>query len=149
MIRLPVSTPFRGFACALPLVVMLTSPGVAHDASPGISLESLPLLTEIAPDAVAISPHVPQMGVHYAHPADLPTGPVWCVIEGRVVCVEYMFTAADLTAGRDWAGLPTGGVMAPITHIDMEYMADGVGPFAEPLYQLHVWFAAQSLLDEY
>jgi hypothetical protein len=112
----------------------------------GQGLSDLPLVSEVAPGAVAISPHVPQMGAHYADPATLPLGPIYCVIEGRVVCVEYMFTADDLAAGRDWRSIPTGMETPPITRIDMEYRPQGAGPFAQPLYQLHLYFASAEVL---
>ena len=107
------------------------------------------MLSELSPGAVAISEHVPAMGAHYAVPSDLPTGPIWCVIEGHVVCVEYMFTAAALAEGRDWKGLPPGVETPPITHIDMEYKPDGIGPFQEPLYQLHIYFVEAEVLAQH
>ncbi len=109
-------------------------------------LSHLPLLSEVAPQAVAVSPHVPRMGVHWAQPANMPTGPIYCVIEGRVVCVEYMFRASDLAAGANWQGLGAGIRTPPITRIDMEYKPDGVGPLREPIYQLHIWFADEAVL---
>jgi len=104
------------------------------------------MLSDIAPQAVAISPHVPQMGEHWAEPANLPMGPIYCVIEGRVVCLEYMFLAGDLGSGSSWTGLGIGMETPPITRIDMEYKPDGVGPFQEPLYQLHLYFAEPEVL---
>ncbi len=109
-------------------------------------LSHLPLLSDIAPEAVAISPHVPQMGAHWAEPANLPLGPIYCVIDGRVVCVEYMFLASEFAAGTDWTGITTGMQTPPITRIDMEFKPDGVGPFQEPLYQLHLYFAESEVL---
>lgn len=106
----------------------------------------LPQLSAVAPDALAISPHVPHMGVHYAMPADLPTGPIYCVIEGRVVCVEYMFAASALSDGMSWTGLLPGFETPPITHIDLEYKPDGAGPVTDPLYQLHIYFADREVL---
>jgi len=127
-------------ALAAAAAVVLAAPAV------GQGLSDMPLMSEVAPGAVAISPHVPHMGAHYADPATLPLGPIYCVIEGRVVCVEYMFTAADLAAGRDWTHIPTGMETPPITRIDMEYRPEGVGPFAQPLYQLHIYFVSDEVL---
>ena len=109
-------------------------------------LSHLPRLSEVAPDAVQISPHVPHMGEHWAEPANLPLGPIYCTIDGYVVCVEYMFLAEELASGTDWTGITTGMQSPPITRIDMEYMRDGVGPFQEPLYQLHLYFAESEVL---
>lgn len=119
----------------------LVAPPAAADG-----LSNLPLLSDIAPEAVAISPHVPQMGAHWAEPANLPLGPIYCVIDDRVVCVEYMFLASEFAAGTDWTGIPTGMPTPPITRIDMEFKPDGVGPFQEPLYQLHLYFAESEVL---
>ncbi|MDD7972993.1 hypothetical protein [Roseinatronobacter alkalisoli] len=120
--------------------VALAAPAVADD------LSHLPLLSDVAPNAVAISPHVPHMGAHWAEPANLPLGPIYCVIDDRVVCVEYMFLASDLAAGTDWTDISPGMETPAVTRIDMEYKADGVGPFQEPLYQIHLYFADAHVL---
>ncbi len=112
-------------------------------------LSHLPLLSEIAPQAVPISPQVPQMGAHWAERAHLPLGPIYCVIDDRVVCVEYMFLATELASGAAWTGIATGMQTPPITRIDMEYKPDGVGPFQEPLYQFHLYFADGEVLAEH
>lgn len=123
-------------AACLALAAPVAADGLSH----------LPLLSDIAPDAVAISPHVPHMGAHWAEPANLPLGPIYCVIDDRVVCVEYMFLASQLSSGSDWTGIDTGMQTPPVTRIDMEYKPDGVGPFQEPLYQLHLYFAENEVL---
>jgi hypothetical protein len=128
----------RPFLAAAALAV--ATPAVAD------GLSHLPRVSDIAPDAVAISPHVPHMGEHWANPANLPLGPVYCVIDGHVVCVEYMFLASDLTAGANWTGIGTGMETPPVTRIDMEFKPDGVGPMPVPLYQLHVYFAESEVL---
>jgi hypothetical protein len=123
-------------AAALAVATPAAADGLSH----------LPRVSDIAPDAVAISPHVPHMGEHWANPANLPLGPVYCVIDGHVVCVEYMFLASDLTAGANWTGIGTGMETPPVTRIDMEFKPDGVGPMPVPLYQLHVYFAESEVL---
>lgn len=124
------------FIACLALAAPVAADGLSH----------LPMLSDIAPDAVAISPHVPHMGEHWAEPATLPLGPIYCVIDGRVVCVEYMFLASELASGADWTEIAAGMQTPPLTRIDMEYKADGVGPFQEPLYQLHLYFAESEVL---
>lgn len=79
----PVGSLIAGMAIAFAAL-----PASAHEAP--ASLEGLPLLADVAPDAVQISPHVPNMGAHWARTDDLPTGPIYCEIEGHVVCVEYI-----------------------------------------------------------
>lgn len=81
--------PVTFAAAAFALTSSVAADGLSH----------LPLLSDIVPDAVAISPHVPHMGTHWAEPATLPLGPIYCEIEGRIVCVEYMFLASELAAG--------------------------------------------------
>ena len=124
-------------------VLLLALPAAAD----GIS--HLPRLPDVAPDAVAISPHVPRMGEHWANPGDLPLGPIYCVIDGRVVCVEYMFLAEDLSGGTDWMGIVTGFETPPVTRIDIEFKPDGVGPMQVPLYQLHIYFADSEVLAQH
>jgi len=137
-----------GVARTLALTLGLTL-GITATASADERLSHLPLLSEVAPKAVNISPHVPKMGKHYAEPANLPLGPIFCVIEGRVVCVEYMFPAADFGKGVNWTGMPPGMQTPPITHIDLEFKPEGVGPNPVPIYQLHIYFADKATLDSH
>lgn len=130
------------FAAAVSLAFALSgSPFSLGSVQANEALDRLPVLAEVAPEAVNISPHVPNMGEHWANPADLPVGPIYCVIDGRVVCVEYMVDLEALNAGRDFVGLGTGIETPPITHIDIEYKAEGIPPHPVPLYQLHIYFA--------
>ena len=129
----------------VPVTIVATFALATPIAADGLS--HLPLLSDIAPQAIAISPHMPHMGAHWAEPANLPLGPIYCEIEGHVVCVEYMFLASDLAAGRDWTNISPGMQTPPITRIDMEFKPDGVGPFQEPLYQVHLYFAQTEVLN--
>lgn len=128
------------------LAVLAVFAGWPAAASAQNGLDGLPILADVAPDAIQISPHVPNMGEHWAVPANLPGGPIYCVIEGRVVCVEYMFDMADMEAGQDWTGLLPAIDTPPITHIDVEFKPEGIEPHPVPLYQLHVYFADQATL---
>lgn len=124
-------------------------PARAHGPSPvAETLDTLPLLAEIVPDAVQISPHVPNMGAHWARPGTPPEGPFYCVIEGRVVCVEYMFEAAELEAGTQWQGLLPGIVTPGVSHIDVEHLPNGIPQREVPLYQAHLYFAGKPLLAD-
>jgi len=120
---------------------LAVSPFHSGEAAASGMLDHLPVLSEVAPDAVNLSPHVPNMGEHWANPADLPVGPIYCVIDGRVVCVEYMLDLEALNAGTDFVGLATGLESPPISHIDIEYKAEGIPPHPVPLYQIHIYFA--------
>lgn len=110
------------------------------------ALHKLPAIADAAPEAVQISPHVPHMGQHWAVKDDLPVGPIYCVIEGRIVCVEYMFDAEDLVRGTDWTALPPRIETPPITHIDVEFKPEGIDPRPVPLYQVHIYFVDKDVL---
>jgi hypothetical protein len=49
-------------------------------------------------------------------------------------------------AATDWAGITTGMQTPPVSRIDMEFKPDGVGPFQEPLYQLHLYLAESEII---
>jgi hypothetical protein len=126
-------------ACAA--AILSAGPSSAEDA-----LARLPILSNVAPDAIQISPHVPQMGHHWARPENLPGGPIYCVVEGRVTCMEYMVDMADLVAGASWRGLAAGIETPPISHVDIEFKPDGIGPNPVPLYQIHIYFTGPETL---
>jgi len=146
MRHLPAALALVALAC--PTLAGLTLAGLtlAGPAQADPVLNGLPALSEVAPDAVQVSPHMPHMGAHWAEPAHLPDGPIYCVIEGRIVCVEYMFEAGDLQSGRDWTVLKPGIRTPPISHIDVEFKPEGIEPHPVPLYQLHIYFADPEFL---
>lgn len=127
------------------LLGLAALPAAAEDAA----LQRLPLLQETAPLAVQVSPRVPGMGEHWAEPDRLPGGPIYCVIEGRIVCVEYMFEAEALAEGTNWLALAPGIETPPISHIDLEFKPQGIEPHPVPLYQLHIYFADRDLLERH
>jgi hypothetical protein len=131
-------TQFTALASSLLLIPAL--------AGASETFEHLPEIVEAVLGAVQISPHVPHMGEHWAEPANLPGGPIYCVIEGRIVCVEYMFEAEDLATGMEWLSLYPRIETPPISHIDVEFKSDGIGPRPVPLYQVHLCFAGKELL---
>jgi hypothetical protein len=81
--------------------------------------------------------------------ADLPDGPLYCVIEGRVACIEYILKVEDLQGGRDWLRLSPGFETPPITHIDIEHRPNGLPSRQEPLYLFHVYFVERGLLERH
>lgn len=141
--RKPLGVVMAGLGCTALTMVSAS----AHEAPR--SLGGLPLLEHVAAEAIQISPHVPQMGAHWARESDLPVGPIYCVIEGRIVCVEYMFTLENFQAGTNWRSLSPGMETPAISHIDIDFKPEGVGPYTEPLYQVHIYFAPRELLDQH
>lgn len=133
---------------AASILSLAALPAFAHENA-AVDLDALPRLEVVAADAIQISPHVPSMGEHWAREADLPIGPIYCVIEGRVTCVEYMFQMTELEEGTDWLKLAPGMETPAISHIDIEFKPEGVGPNPVPLYQLHIYFATPDLLAQH
>ena len=43
-------------------------------------------------DAVKLTDVIPQMGEHWANPAQLPLGPIYNVYKGEVIGLEYMWS---------------------------------------------------------
>ena len=99
----------------------------------------LPIAWVPPPAVVQISPCVPTMGEHWANPADLPTGPIYTVHNGRLISVEYMLTQADLAAGQDWTDrtFRYWDQPLPIDHADIEFLPAGHEGFAVPHYDMH------------
>jgi hypothetical protein len=108
------------------------------------ALAGLPTVARLPPGTVRISPVVPGMGEHWANPRDLPLGPVYCVIQGRVVCAEFMIAQEDFEAGRSFpvleAPLRKGRRLPALDHLDVGFEPHGHPGFAVPHYDLHMYF---------
>ncbi len=115
--------------CGLTTPVFAQSP---YDALPGV--DTLPA------DVVKISGIVPAMGEHWANPSTLPLGPIYCVHEGKIVCLEFMISQEDFAAGKSWptlagmAGLPT------VNHTNIGFEPHGHEGFEVPHYDIHMFF---------
>ena len=91
------------------------------------------------------------MGAHWANPSDQPNGPLYCVIQNRIVCVEYAVSQADLEAGKSFINLKwplRGGTKLPrINHVDLNFQPTGHPGFTEPHYDLHIYFITKQHLQ--
>lgn len=130
-----VSTAASAFLAAI--LVAASAAWAADDA-----LQDLPRAEELPPGTVQISPHIPGMGEHWANPKDLPLGPIYCVMHGRVVCAEFMIARADLEAGKSFERLRLGlhGKQPPIDHVEFNFMPEGHEGFEVPHYDVHLYF---------
>ena len=92
--------------------------------------------------AVKVSPPVPGMGVHWANPKDLPLGPIYCVMRGKIVCAEFMIQHQAFIDGKSFERLRLGmqGKLPPVDHLDVTYMPHGHEGFEIPHYDLHMYF---------
>jgi hypothetical protein len=102
----------------------------------------LPSVRDLPPGTVKVSPFVPGMGVHWANPKDLPLGPIYCVMKGKVICAEFMVAQKDLLRGRSFERLrlKMRGKLPPVDHVELTYMPHGHEGYTVPHYDLHLYF---------
>lgn len=115
-------------------LALATCPALAQD-----SYASLPGVETLPEGVIQISDLVPAMGEHWADPATLPLGPIYCVHEGKIVCLEFMIAQEEFAAGKSWpmlVGLP-GLPAANHTHIGFE--PHGHEGFEVPHYDIHMY----------
>jgi len=130
------------------------SSSTAQDASQPLAkrLAHLPPLADLPLGVERISPHVPGMGEHWADPRDLPLGPVYCVMEGRVTCMEFMIAQQDLRDGksferlRPWHRIAT--PQPPVDHVNFDFVPKGHPGFEVPHYDVHLYFVPAALLEQ-
>ncbi len=97
--------------------------------------------TDILPEGtVQISAVVPAMGAHWANPDDLPLGPIYCVHEGKVVCLEFMMAQEEFVSGESWHALSGVDGLPPVDHIDVGFLDHGHEGFEVPHYDIHLYF---------
>lgn len=95
----------------------------------------------IPANAVLLSPCVRTMGEHWAALADLPTGPIYGVWQGRPVFTEIMVSVKQLQHGFSWANMRA----LPgyrIDHVDLAYEPHGHPGFPVPHYDLHAYYVS-------
>jgi hypothetical protein len=100
----------------------------------------LPDVNILPKDAVQLSPVVPLMGEHWANPANMPLGPIYCVHEGKVVCIEYMISQEDFMNGKSWPVLQGLTNLPSINHIDIGFNPKGHHGYEIPHFDMHIFF---------
>ena len=113
---------------------------LASTASAQSAIDALPSADTLPEGVIQLSPTEPGMGQHWANPADMPLGPIYCVHEGKIVCLEFMMAQEEFTAGQSWpmlAGMP-GLPAANHTHIGFEPQGHEV--FEVPHYDIHMYY---------
>jgi len=123
---------------------LLITAGVAALAlaSPARALElsALPDASAMPEGVQQLSPVVPGMGEHWANPADLPLGPIYCVFEGKILCMEFMMAQEDFAAGKSWPGLQGVEGLPPVNHINIQFEPQGHKGYEIPHYDMHLYF---------
>lgn len=110
-------------------------------------LAKLPSTNILPKGTVKVSGVVPRMGEHWANPKDLPLGPIYCVLKGKVICIEYMISQADLQAGKSWPELTGLTNLPSINHVSMGFEPNGHEGFTVPHYDMHIYFVSPKVLD--
>lgn len=106
---------------------------------------------ELPEGAQKLSEVVPQMGEHWANPANLPLGPIFLVHEGEVIGIEYMWsedmmqevsipTPAGPEEFKALVPLPVG---VRVDHVDVAFMEHGHEGFEVPHWDIHLYFITQ------
>jgi uncharacterized protein YjiS (DUF1127 family) len=116
--------------------------GASTAAAGATDFESLPTVDDLPAGTVKVSPFIAGMGEHWADPRDLPLGPIYCVMKGRVVCAEFMVAQQDLVDGRSFEHLKLGlaETMPAIDHVELTHMPHGHEGYETPHYDLHMYF---------
>ena len=139
----------RTMAAALGLLWLVAAAGPAAAAQSAggrvdPALAGLPTVARLPPGTVQISPVVPGMGEHWANPKNLPLGPIYCVIQQRIVCAEFMISQKDFAKGKSFpvleAPLRKGHRLPPLNHLDVGFEPHGHAGFEVPHYDLHMYF---------
>ena len=115
---------------------------IPRSSAAGSAGRELPSIADLPPGTVKVSPPVPGMGEHWANPKDLPLGPIYCVMNGKVICAEFMIQHQAFIDGKSFEHLRLGmkDTLPPVDHLDVTYMPHGHEGFAVPHYDLHMYF---------
>jgi len=122
-------------AAVFAIVLASTGAALGQDA-----YDALPSSDILPGEVIQISGVVPAMGEHWADPATLPLGPIYCVHRGKIVCLEFMMSQADFEAGKSWPELSGIDGLPPVNHVDVGFQAHGHEGFEVPHYDIHMYF---------
>jgi hypothetical protein len=70
----------------------------------------------------------------------MPLGPIYCVHEGKIVCLEFMMAQEEFTAGQSWPALAGMEGLPPVNHMNIGFEAAGHEGFEVPHYDIHLYF---------
>ena len=135
-----------------PAALLAVSMAASSPALAANGLDGLPTVDQLPEGATQVFPPRPAMGEHWANPKDLPVGPIYCVIEGKIVCAEYMISQGDFQAGASFEGLKAplrGGKLPPVDHVDITFLPQGHEGYEIPHYDFHMYFVPKEGLERY
>jgi hypothetical protein len=138
----------------MPLGVVMSATTTAAADPLKAELNQLPKTSALPAGVVKVSPYVPGMGEHWANPANLPFGPIYCVVRGHITCMEYMVSQKDFVGGVSHNTLVpwfSGSKQPAINHIDIGFEPHGHAGYEIPHYDIHMYFlspAARQAADK-
>lgn len=104
------------------------------------SYDALPVASMLPEDVVQLSGVVPQMGEHWGKIDNLPLGPIYCVHENKIVCLEFMISQEDFAAGESWPVLAGMDGLPPVNHVSISFEPEGHEGYEIPHYDIHMFF---------
>jgi hypothetical protein len=113
---------------------------LASTASAQSAIDALPSADTLPEGVIQLSPTEPGMGQHWANPADMPLGPIYCVHEGKIVCLEFMIAQEEFTAGQSWPALAGMDGLPAVNHVNIGFLEAGHPGFEVPHYDIHLYF---------
>ncbi|WP_299362266.1 hypothetical protein [uncultured Paracoccus sp.] len=102
--------------------------------------DALPRADSLPEGVVQLSPTVPGMGAHWGAPATMPLGPIYCVHQGRIVCLEFMIAQDEFAAGKSWPALSGMAGLPAVDHVNIGFEPEGHAGFEVPHYDMHLYF---------
>jgi hypothetical protein len=136
---MPSTMRRRIAGCTVAGLLFLFAP--TSDAA-GSGNHALPSVADLPPGTIKVSPPVPGMGEHWANPKDLPLGPIYCVMNGKVICAEFMIQQDALISGKSFERLRLGmaDTLPSVDHLEVTFMPHGHEGYEAPHYDLHMYF---------
>lgn len=113
---------------------------LASTATAQTPYDALPSADALPEGVVQLSPTVPGMGEHWGNPANMPLGPIYCVHEGKIVCLEFMIAQEEFAAGKSWPALSGMEGLPAVNHLNVGFEPNGHEGFEVPHYDLHLYF---------
>jgi hypothetical protein len=122
------------------LSIALALACLAHPVLAQDSYAALPGVETLPEGVIQISGVVPAMGEHWADPATLPLGPIYCVHQGKIVCLEFMIAQEEFTAGKSWPMLAGMEGLPAANHTHIGFEPQGHEGFEVPHYDIHMYY---------
>lgn len=143
---------FLSLAVTMSLVLAACTPTASSPPPEASILDDSAKATaglSIPTDAIKLSECVPNMGEHYANPANLPFGPIYLVDNGKVIGIEYMIHENELEENiLDIDGHKTGkpAIMSAFNtkfdHVELNYNPEGHEGDEVAHYDLHMYLVS-------